>query len=574
MTAQTTGRSTGASTRMRPSEAVIASLTAHSVDTVFGLDGDHVIYLFDALADAPQIRPITVKHENNAAIAAEVYGRLTGRPGVCITTAGPGATNALSGVAGAYAAGAPLIHISGGVPDGAFKEAFHGVDTTDFLQHAFTPVTKWSVRVEDAKEIPGVLTRAFALATAGRPGPVHIEIPLSTLLQDPVEVAPAAFAPLAAPQRASADLDALITRIDRAGSVAIVAGKNAWWPAVSGQLVRLAERLCAPVAHTWDGHAAMPTVHPLSVGVYRGVGGSHPIAHQAIAEADLVLGVGVRAGTESAAQLAELLGDRLLLIDAADAPDAATAFAAPSVSALAEAVGALAEECRNRGEDAATLARCAEARALQQRGIDIELAGYRDRRPWHIGVALDALAHRMTPDILVVSDVSQVKLWTPIQVPAFNPESHLQPGSWGAMGYAVPGVLAAGLVRPDKKVVGVTGDTSFQMACSDFGTICTLGLPVVIAVHADGQIGMIHHALKTTFGRPYATEVGRVDFVRYAEAFGARGIRVREPSEIAAAWDEALAADGPVLIEFDAGHEFPFPWPVSRLVEQAHAETA
>jgi acetolactate synthase I/II/III large subunit len=556
---------------MSPSQAVVAGLRAQGVDTVFGLDGDHVIYLFDALADAPEIRPITVKHENNAAIAAEVYGRLTGRPGVCLTTAGPGATNSLSGVAGAYAAGAPLVHISGGVPEGAFKEAFHGVDTTDFLQAAFAPVTKWSVRVEDAAEIPAVLNRAFALATSGRPGPVHVEIPLSTLQSGPIGVAADALAPAPRETAPATGIDNAVERIEGAPRVAIVVGKNAWWPSVSGQVVRLAERLCAPVAHSWDGHAAMPTVHPLSIGVYRGAGGSHPAAYRSVAEADLVLGIGVRPGTETAAQLADQAGDRLLLIDAADEPDGALAVAAPSIVALAEAVGALAEECRPRPEDAATLARCARARESQQRGVDIELERYRDRRPWHIGVALDALAKRMTPDILVVSDVSQVKLWTPIQAPAFNPESHLQPGSWGAMGYAVPGVLAAGLLRPDKKVVGVTGDASFQMACSDFGTICNLGLPVVIAVHADEQIGMIHHALRTTFGRTHATEIGHVDFVRYAEAFGARGIRVTEPSEVGAAWDDALAADGPVLLELRAGHDFPFPWPVQRLVEQAEA---
>jgi acetolactate synthase-1/2/3 large subunit len=576
---------------MSPSQAVVAGLRAHGVDTIFGLDGDHVIYLFDALADAPEITPITVKHENNAAIAAEVYGRLTGRPGVCLTTAGPGATNSLSGVAGAYAAGAPLVHISGGVPEDAFKEAFHGVDRTDFLQAAFTPVTKWSVRVEDAAEIPIVLNRAFALAVAGRPGPVHIEIPLSTLQSDAITFAADALSPTPGNTAPATRIDEAIGRIDEAKTVAIVVGKNAWWPTVSAQVVRLAERLCAPVAHSWDGHAAMPTIHPLSIGVYRGAGGSHPAAYQAVADADLVLGIGVRSGTETAAQLAEQLEvrgsefggqglpssnpeprtRRLLLIDATDESDDALTVAAPSITALVEAVGALAEECRPRPENAATLALCARAREQQQRGIDIELAAYRDSRPWHIGAALDALAQRMTPDILVVSDVSQVKLWTPLQIPAFNPESHLQPGSWGAMGYAVPGVLAAGLLRPDKKVVGVTGDASFQMACSDFGTICNLGLPVVIAVHADEQIGMIHHALRTTFGRTHATEIGHVDFVRYAEAFGARGIRVTEPSEVGAAWDEALAADGPVLLELRAGHDFPFPWPVKRLVEQAEA---
>jgi len=556
---------------MSPSQVVVAGLKAQGVGTIFGLDGDHVIYLFDALADAPEIRPITVKHENNAAIAAEVAGRLTGRPGVCITTAGPGATNALSGVAGAYAAGAPLIHISGGVPEGAFKEAFHGVDRTEFLQEAFTPVTKWSVRVENVAEIPAVLTRAFALATTGRPGPVHIEIPLSTLQSDAINVTADAFAPAPDSTTSAAGIDDAIQRIEGSQSIVIVVGKNAWWPSVSGQVVRLAERLGAPVAHSWDAHAAMPTFHPLSIGVYRGAGGSHPAAYQAVRYADLVLGIGVRPGTETAVQLAEQIGVRLLLIDAADAPDGALAVAAPSITALAEAVGAMAEECRPRPEHAPTLARYAHARESQQRGIDIELERYRDRRPWHIGVALDALAKRMTSDILVVSDVSQVKLWTPLQIPAFNPESHLQPGSWGAMGYAVPGVLAAGLLRPDKKVVGVTGDASFQMACSDFGTICTLGLPVVIAVHADEQIGMIHHALRTTFGRTHATEIGHVDFVRYAEAFGARGIRVTEPSDVGAAWDDALAADGPVLLELRAGHDFPFPWPVQRLVEQAES---
>jgi acetolactate synthase-1/2/3 large subunit len=551
---------------MNPSEAVVAGLRAHGVELFFGLDGDHVIYLFNALMDAPDIRPITVKHENNAAIAAEVYGRLTGRPGVCITTAGPGATNALSGVAGAYAAGVPLVHISGGVPQDAAKEAFHGVDDPDFLLAAFTPVTKWSCRIEDAREIPAALDRAFSVATSGRPGPVHVEVAMSALLQKDV-VIPASAA--AAPEHhPAAHLDTLIERINGVRSVAIVAGKNAWWPDVSAQLVRVAERLAAPVAHTWDGHAAMPTVHPLSVGVWRGATGSHPTAYQLVDEADIILGIGVRRGTEAARGLAEQVGDRLVILDATDAPEG---FEASSIGGLVQSLDALAEECRARDADATLLATCAEARRLQQCGIDIEMDRYRDARPWHIGVALDALARQMTPDILVISDVSMVKLWTPLQIPAFNPESHVQPGSWGAMGYAVPGVLAAGLVRPEKKVVGVTGDTSFQMACSDFGTICQLGLPVVVAVHADGQIGMIDMSMKAAFNRSYATEVGRVDFVKYAEAFGARGIRVDDPADCDAAWKEALVADGPVLLELRAGHGFPSGWPVSRLVQQAES---
>src|SRR5262245_31421886 len=167
--------------RMSPGQAVVASLLAHGVDTVFGLDGSHVIQVFDALADAPNIAPLTFKHENNASIAAETYGRLTGKPGVVVVTAGPGATNSLSGIGGAYAAGAPVVHISGGVPVGAPHEAFHGVDDTGFLQSAFAGVTKWSVRVEDAAEIPAALAKAFAIAVSGRPGPTHVEIAESAL---------------------------------------------------------------------------------------------------------------------------------------------------------------------------------------------------------------------------------------------------------------------------------------------------------------------------------------------------------------------------------------------------------
>jgi len=557
--------------RLAPGQAVVASLLAHGVDTVFGLDGSHVIQVFDALADAPSIAPLTFKHENNAAIAAEMYGRLRGRPGVVVVTAGPGATNSLSGVAGAYAAGSPLVHISGGVPNGAPFEAFHGVDDPRLLQRAFHGVTKWSVRVEDAREIPAALRRAFAMAVTGRPGPTHVEIAESALTSDPIDVQQATLVEGPTSVFDGADslpnLDDLVTQIDNAARVAIVVGKGAMWQPVSEAVVRLAERIGAPVAHTWDGHAAMPTVHPLSIGVWWGTTRSHPAAQSAVDGADLVLGVGVRAGTEAGIGLT---GGRapVVLLDAADEASG-HGPAIQSVGQLAAVVEALAETCRQRGADRATLDLCANARDLQQRGIDVELERYRDTRPWHIGQAIDALARRMTPDILVVSDVSNVKLWTPIQVPVWGPESHLQSGSWGAMGYALPGVLAAARVRPNKKVVGLCGDTSFLMASSDFLTICEQKLPVVIAIHHDQRIGMIDNMHTKAFGRAYASEIGRVDFVTYAEAFGATGLRVEDPAELEAAWDTALASDGPFILELRAGHDFPWPWPVGRLVQQA-----
>src|SRR6185312_16066224 len=176
--------------RQRSGAAVVEALKAEGVEHVFGLVGSHVIEVYDALVDAPAIRHITVKHETTASGMADAYGRLTGRPGVALVTAGPGATNSLTGVAQAYMAASPLVHISGAVPTGASYESFHGVDRPDFLVRMFAEVTKWSVSIARPEEIPHVFARAFALATSGRPGPVHIEIPQDVLLAAPTLMAP------------------------------------------------------------------------------------------------------------------------------------------------------------------------------------------------------------------------------------------------------------------------------------------------------------------------------------------------------------------------------------------------
>ena len=146
-----------ATRKISAAEAVVESLLAEQVEIVFGMVGTHVLAIFDALADAPDIRHVVVKHENNAAFMAGMYGYLTGRPGVALVTAGPGATNSISGIAQAYNQSMPLVHICGGVPLGSGNAAHHGVDTEDFLNRMFSPITKWSVRVERAEDIPSIL---------------------------------------------------------------------------------------------------------------------------------------------------------------------------------------------------------------------------------------------------------------------------------------------------------------------------------------------------------------------------------------------------------------------------------
>jgi acetolactate synthase I/II/III large subunit len=554
---------------LAPGYVAAEVLKANGVDVVFGLNGDHVLGLYDGLADVGGITHVTVKHENNAALAAEAYGRLTGRPGVAVTTAGPGALNSISGVASAMASGAPLISLTGAVPTSAALESFHGVDDVRFTEYAFAAVTKSSRRVTSPSEIQSAISDAFALAVAGRPGPVHVEITRDVLEGERFE----SSSPVAAPEpggEVAPDVDRAVERIRSARHPVIVAGKGAWYRVASDALVALAEALEAPVCHTWEGHAAMPTVHPLSLGPYR-IMESHPLVLSELGAADLIIGVGVRVGTEPFQALQRDYGaERLLILDAADAPDGTFGPRIGSVPALAASLQALADAVRPSASAPTARATCAEAQRLLARGLQLELQRHANARPWHIGLAIAALSDRMTPDMVVTSDVANVKLWTPFLLRTFGPHSHVQAGSWGTMGYALPAALGAAFAFPSRKVVALAGDASFLMSASDLVTLAQHRLPVVIAVHHDGRIGMIQY-MQTMAGRePFATEVGDVDYARMAEAAGMNGIRVHDPFEIGAAWDRAFAENGPVLIEFMAGHEFPRP-SLRRFIEQASA---
>ncbi len=558
--------STTAVRKVGPGHVAIEVLKVNGVDVVFGLNGDHVLRLYDGLADLGGIMHVTVKHENNAALAAEAYGRLTGRPGVALTTAGPGALNSISGVASAMASGAPLVSLTGAVPNGAPLETFHGVDEVDFTERAFAPVAKSSRRVTRAADIQGAVSDAFALAVDGRPGPTHVEVTRDVLEGDAMGVAPPTPAPAPSAEVAP-DLQRAVERIRAAARPVIVAGKGAWYPLVSHALVALAEALEAPVCHTWEGHGAMPTVHPLSLGPYR-VMDTHPAVMAELGAADLVVGVGVRIGTEPFVALETDCGNRLLILDATDVPTGAYGPMIGSVPSLATSLRALATSVKASPSARLARATCTEAQRSLARGLHIELERHAGTRPWHIGLAIAALSERLTPDMVVTSDVSNVKLWVPFQLRTFGPHSHVQAGSWGTMGYALPAALGAAFALPGRKVVGLAGDASFLMSSSDLVTLAQHRLPVVIGVHHDGRIGMINYMQAIVGRQPYATEIGDVDYAKMAEAAGLKGIKVENPTGIGAAWDEALAENGPVLIEFMAGHDFPRP-SVQRFVAQA-----
>jgi acetolactate synthase-1/2/3 large subunit len=547
-------------------QAVVEALVGEDVDLIFGLPGNHIHGVCDALIDTEGIRFVVCKHENNAALMADLYGRLTGRPGVCLVTAGPGATNSMTGVAQAFAAASPLIHISGTVARRAKRGVFHGLDSEDLLHRAFRDVTKWSVRVDEAEDIPGIMAEAFSIATSGRPGPVHIDLPEDLVEGPPSEIWD--YTRVSAPA-AQVDLDLvdrLVEMLLGAERPMICAGAGVRASGATSELVRLAEVLGAGVTFPRNAVGVFPAAHALSAGAFVTYP-PNPFPLQLVDQSDVLLVVGMRARTAGAEALnSHAPGAYAYLTPTGetDLSDQATITALVNCKALLAALSTrLADERRKPSTWA--VQKITQARDLLRRGLDRAVEECRGQRPLHFGLVLKELLPLLDEDALVVGDIGNHGVWASWYFELQSGHTFIEPGSWGAMGFAVPGSIAGKLAYPERQVVGITGDGAFLMSCSDFGTAMEVGTKIVIVVLNDRQYGMIHALQTSDYGRTIGTELRGPDFVKYAESFGAMGIRVEDDSELKSALSKALEADRPVIVDVLCGYDFPPPAPTKWL---------
>lgn len=549
-----------AGVKQRAGDAIVAALKAEGVEYVFGLVGSHVVEIYDALLDAPEIQHITVKHETTASGMADAYGRITGKPGVCLVTAGPGATNSLTGVAQAYMAASPLIHISGAVPRGASYESFHGVDSDRFLLPIFDEVTKWSVAVERAEEIPEIFARAFQIATSDRPGPVHIEIPQNVLTGDAVDIP--AYEPSAADETGldRGDLDEIVERIRGAEKIVIWAGKGVKATFAHEELAELAELLEAPVILGGDASGSLPDTHPLSTGQHS-LYQLAPMQREIAAEADLILVVGERGGTGHADRIfasTDAPVGGIWLGNAGEQPDGRAAFGAVAQvrTALNQLLEAAGDQQRDRSEELRQ--RLADGKEELRNAVMTWVRNeYGERRPMHYGLALEPLRAFVDDDLIVIGDIGEHNQWTRLLIETHNRTTFLPEGYWGAMGFGLPGAMAAKLACPEKKVVCVTGDGCFLMASADFATAVEYGINPVIMVLNDRQYGMIVGMQRSAYGRVSNTNLDGPDFVAFARSFGGDGMRVDEPGQMAEALERGFTSD--VVFVIDARCDFDFP---------------
>ncbi|MGI6575207.1 MAG: biosynthetic-type acetolactate synthase large subunit [bacterium] len=525
------------------SELVVKCLVEQGVDTIFGYPGGAVIPLYDALYKHPVINHILTCHEQAAAHAADGYARATGRPGVCVATSGPGATNLVTGIATAYMDSVPLVAITGQVPCSLLgKDSFQEVDITGIT----LPITKHSFLVKDFADIPRVFAQAFQLATSGRPGPVLIDIPKDVFLtrgeyKD--------FTPKKKEQSTLPPLNPLqITRAAKAIAAAkkpvIYAGGGIVRSGCQKELLQLAEKNQIPVVNSLMGLGSFPRSHPLSLGMV-GMHGTAP-ANLAVTHADLLIAIGARFSDRVTGNLAEFApAARILQIDIDPAEIGKNlAVDIPVIGDASKVLQTLCQQLTStdHSEWIAQIKDWQAAYPLEavQTGKKI--------KPQYVIAQLAQLA---PDDAIIATDVGQHQMFTAQHYPFRKNQTFLTSGGLGTMGYSLPAAIGAKVGCPDKKVIVITGDGGFRMNSNELATAVRSDLDITILVFNNTSLGMVRQWQDFFCEKRFSSTLLKPipDFVKLAAAFGAQGIRIDQPDQLTEALSKALRMKGQVLVD-------------------------
>ena len=528
---------------MKASDLIVQCLEHEEVRYVFGLPGEEILDILDSLLDS-RITFIPTRHEQGAAFMADAYGRLTGRPGVCLSTLGPGATNLATGVADANLDRAPLVAITGQAGrDRIHKESHQRVDIVEHLR----PLTKWNTRAETAAVIPEVIRKAFKLAESEKPGACHVEVP-EDVAREATDGAPLSTERARRPSPDRQALETAARLIEAASFPLIFAGNGVIRGRASAELRAFARAHGIPVAHTFMAKGSMPyddDLCLLSVGLQ-----ARDYISCGFDKADLIIAVGYDP-VEYAPKFWN--PDRKKPIVHIDfTPAEVDSFYQPAVEVVAdvrEAIELLGGLVKGQKDPTPYL--------TLRRFILAELAegAADDTFPLKPQRILRDLRAQMGREDILISDVGTHKLWIARTFPAYEPNTVLISNGYAAMGFALPAAIAAKLVHPERKVVAVSGDGGFLMNCQELETAHRLGLAVVNVIFRDGGYNLIQWKQQTHLGREAGVRFGNPDFVALAAAFGAKGYRVDSARALGPILADALAQPGPSIVDVPVDYE-------------------
>ncbi|MDI6874855.1 biosynthetic-type acetolactate synthase large subunit [Candidatus Solincola sp.] len=539
--------------KMTGAQALVRSLEEEGVEIIFGIPGGVLLPVFDVLYDSP-IRKVLTRHEQGAAHAADGYARATGRVGVCMATSGPGATNLVTGIATAYMDSIPLVAITGQVATNLIgTDAFQEADTTGITM----PIVKHNYLVKDPADIPDVVQEAFYIARTGRPGPVLIDLPVDVSrgeLQYRRREHPVlpGYKPTLKGHKKQIRLAA--RAILEARNPVIYAGGGVITSGASAELKKLAEENGIHVTHTLMGKGAFPESHPLSMGML-GMHGTR-CANYAMCETDLVIAVGARFDDRITGKLSEFAPKaRVIHIDVDPAE------ISKNVRAHIPIVGDARQVLKDL--NAAIREMRSEVQAPDRSEWNALIEGWKKKypltydrdsgtlKPQYVVERIHALTRG---EAIVCTEVGQNQMWAAQYYKVDKPRRFISSGGLGTMGFGLPAAIGAQLGKPGEVVFDIAGDGSVQMTIQELATAVLEGAPVKVAILNNGYLGMVRQWQQLFYHGKYSCsclERERTpDFVLLAEAYGAKGIRVKDPEMVDQAILEALEAPCPVLIDF------------------------
>ncbi|WP_367268772.1 biosynthetic-type acetolactate synthase large subunit [uncultured Adlercreutzia sp.] len=537
---------------MLGAEAAIASLEAEGVDTVFGYPGGQAIKIYDALYDSQQITHILARHEQGAVHMADGYARSTGRPGVVIVTSGPGATNTVTGIATAYMDSVPLVVITGQVGRGVIgTDSFQESDIVGITM----PVVKHSYLLQSTDELTRTIREAFHIASTGRPGPVLIDIPsdlagAEMVFEYPDEVNLPSYKPT---YRGNAkQVRAACRLLEEADQPLLYVGGGIISSEASDELVQLMDLMQVPAVVTLMGKGAVPASHPLNLGPVGMHGAKY--SNMAMCEADLIIAAGARFSDRVTGRVSEFAPNAKVVhidIDPAEIGKIRDADV-PIVGDLKGVLAAMLETLQKDG-----------AAPRDDQWI-ADIAAWRERYPFYHPNVREAddevvpelviaeLGRQLDPErSIVTTEVGQHQMWAHQFLPREFPRTFLSSGGLGTMGFGFPAAIGAAIANPDKAVVCVAGDGSFQMNSQEMATAAINRVPVKVMIMDNRCLGMVHQWQKLFYDKRYSQTLLEPvpDFVKLAEAYGWEGERVEHAEEVAPAIARMLAAEGPYLLD-------------------------
>jgi len=542
--------------KLTGAEIIIKAFEHEGVDIVFGYPGGQILPFYDKLFDS-SIRHILVRHEQGAAHAAEGYARATGKPGVCIATSGPGATNLVTGIANAYMDSIPIIALTGQVPTTKIgSDAFQEADITGIT----LPIVKHSYLVRDVNTLAGIVRSAFHIATTGRPGPVLIDLPndVSTATAEFEYPPPVALRGYRARREIDPNLIYQAAKaIGEAKKPVIYSGGGVISSGASEELRELAERAQIPVTTTLLGKGAFPETHPLSLGML-GMHGTK-YSNYAISYSDLIIAIGARFDDRITGRLDAFAPHAKVIhidIDPAEIGKNVRVHHPLNgdVRAVLKELLLRLEAPEDQEWLKQVMAWKAENPLTYTRIEGVIKPQYVIEQIWDLTGG----------NCIVTTEVGQNQMWAAQYYKTLAPRTFISSGGLGTMGFGLPAAIGAQAGCPDKLVFDIAGDGSIQMNSQELATAVAYNLPVKVAILNNGYLGMVRQWQELMWNRRYSQtdlNVGTPDFVKLAEAYGALGLRATRPEEVRPALEQAIATPKPVVIDFVVAREenvFPF----------------